>query len=337
MIRRTIVFLALLSCFWTFGQAQNTEFIIWGRVVVSNGGLPNAAGIEVRLENPGHVYITSITTDSDGRFQFRHLNAGTFILYINLPGFDPVSQEVRLTGSSTAPGGAARVGSDVGTAANQPNVVLYLRRGGVSDFVSNSTYRDGNEGKSAAAGFPAVLNAEVFKKYAPKAVREFQDGLADTAKGNTDKAISHYGKALEIEPKFHEAMVQLGSSRLDRARSLEQSGKAAESQKSYQEAAALLGRAAELEPDSAEGNYLLGSALFKTNDLPGAESRLKLSIGATKPHPGARLMLVNVYMKERRYRDALDQLNAYLEATPASPERKAAEQLQSQIQRALPR
>ena len=52
---------------------------------------------------------------------------------------------------------------------------------------------------------------------------------------------------------------------------------------------------------------------------------------------GARLMLVNVYMKQRRYREALDQLNAYLAETPASPERKAAEQLQSQIQRALPR
>src|SRR5436853_1949491 len=104
MMLRTILLLRLMSAVGTIADAQNTEYIIWGRVIVSNGGLPNASGIEVRLENPGHVYITSMNTDSDGLFQFRHLNAGNFNLYINLPGFEPVSQEVHLSAPSAAPG-----------------------------------------------------------------------------------------------------------------------------------------------------------------------------------------------------------------------------------------
>src|SRR4051812_39729105 len=98
MIRLLSIFVLLFAAVSPVAAAQGAlEYIIWGRVILSNGGLPNVAGIEVRLENPGHAYLTSITTDSDGRFQFRQLNEGTFYLYINLPGFEPVYQEVRLS------------------------------------------------------------------------------------------------------------------------------------------------------------------------------------------------------------------------------------------------
>ena len=46
-------------------------------------------------------------------------------------------------------------------------------------------------------------------------------------------------------------------------------------------------------------------------------------------------MLVNVYVKARRYREALDQLDRYLQDNPDSPQRKAVEQMHEQIRKAL--
>jgi Tfp pilus assembly protein PilF len=307
------------------------EYIIWGRVVISDGGLPNAAGIEVRLEDPGHTLLNSISTDADGRFQFRNLNTGTYYLYINLPGFAPVYEEVRLATPITTLGRPSTIGV---TPGSQANVTLFLRRG-PSDTVANNTFRDGAPEKPEPLS-NGTLDASVFKKYAPRAVKEYQDGLTDARKGNTDKAYAHFSKAIQFDPKFFEAKLQLGCVLLDKGRLLEQNGKAEEALKIYQESVAALDEAVTMGANSADGHYFLGSALYKTNELQRAEDQLKQAIGSPKPHQAARLMLVNVYMKERRYREALDQLTAYLASNANGPERQAAEQLQSQIQRALP-
>jgi tetratricopeptide (TPR) repeat protein len=308
------------------------EYIIWGRVVISDGGLPNARGIEVRLENPGHTLLNSVNSDADGRFQFRNLAPGTYYLYINLPGFAPVYEEVRLAIVSTPPGGRA---SSSMTSPSQANVTLFLRRG-PSDTVANNTFREGETKTSESPTSTGTLDASVYEKYASKAVKEYRDGMADTVKGNTDKAYTHFAKAIQLDPKFYEAMMQLGCVLLDKGRLLERNGKTDEASKVYQDSVAALDRAVAMGADSADGHYFLGSALFKTNELESAEDHLKQAISVPKPLQAARLMLVNVYMKERRYREALDQLTAYLASNTAGPERQAAEQLQSQIQRALP-
>ena len=66
-----------------------------------------------------------------------------------------------------------------------------------------------------------------------------------------------------------------------------------------------------------------------------AEDALHQSLSGEIPMQDARLMMVNVYMKQRRHKDALDQLERYLEANSESPQRPAIEQMLAQIRKAL--
>jgi len=103
----------------------------------------------------------------------------------------------------------------------------------------------------------------------------------------------------------------------------------------YKASLSLLADASKLDPTSIRLLYFKGSAQFKVGDLAGAEASLKSAISGPKPYQDARLMLVNVFMKQRRYSDALSQLNAYLQANPQSPQRPAIEQMEAKI-RSLP-
>jgi len=48
-----------------------------------------------------------------------------------------------------------------------------------------------------------------------------------------------------------------------------------------------------------------------------------------------RLMLVNVFMKQQRYQEVLDQLGAYVENNPDSPQVEAVMNMKGKIEKAL--
>ncbi len=66
-----------------------------------------------------------------------------------------------------------------------------------------------------------------------------------------------------------------------------------------------------------------------------AETSLEWSLGHDEVIPDARLMLVNIYMKQRRYREAADQLTVYLVEFPDSPQRKGVEKMLDDIRKVL--
>jgi len=88
-------------------------------------------------------------------------------------------------------------------------------------------------------------------------------------------------------------------------------------------------------PWSSDGNYYPGSALYKLNQLSDSEAALRSALRDANPRQDARLMLVNIYLKQKRYQEALDQLDAYLMAVPNSPQRPAAAHTQAAIRKAL--
>ncbi len=114
--------------------------------------------------------------------------------------------------------------------------------------------------------------------------------------------------------------VGLGSVLLDEAGAIESGGNAADASVKYLNAVQQLKSAIAKEPWSSDANYYLGSALYKLNLLSDAESALQTAVAHTNPRQDARLMLVNIYRKQKRYREALDQLDAYPDAAvPSSP------------------
>jgi Tfp pilus assembly protein PilF len=69
------------------------------------------------------------------------------------------------------------------------------------------------------------------------------------------------------------------------------------------------------------GYYYLGTAYLRSNFFEEAEMHLKEALGMDPRLGVAHLMLANVYMKQRRWRDASDQLEIYLDQNPQAPDR----------------
>jgi Tfp pilus assembly protein PilF len=328
-------------------NAQNpaSEFTIWGRVSLPEGHFSRQSGIEVRLERPGRLALYSISTDEDGRFQFRNLEGGEYFVYINLEGYTPLLQQVFLRRP----------------AQTDATVTLVLRRG-PGDSTLDGTRKDSHTPSEGGTGKAVVIDAATLRKYPQKVIREFEEARKEADSGKPEKAAERlkkmltsapdfydahlelglalqrtnrlkeaeaaFGRAREINPKAAQPLINLAGVHLDRAR-VEQAPAL------YQTVVTLMDEAIDLDPEQSEAYYFLGSALFKLEQLEPAEDALRRSLLFQRRNEEARLMLVNVYIKQRRLRDALDQLDLYLEANPTSPQRPAVEQLRDQIRKSL--
>ena len=361
MLKRAIFSLVVLMALPRSGWTQrgrpttNTastnvtvEADIFGQIAMPDES--SRAGLEVTLETADRIRSLTTLSDEDGRFQFRHLMVTTYYVYINIEGFVAIEQQVVL--QANGPTASA--------------VVVLEMKHGASDPDAKTPERPVNRDKTEGA---ATVSADLFRKYPQKAVKEFQQGLDEQTRGNTDKALSHFEKATAEAPQFFEAWLEVGKSRqqlgrfdpadqafqhartlqpksaeplidlgaldLDRARKLENGGSGTEAMNVYRSSLQLLNDASKLDPNSQQLEYFKGSAQFKVGDLNGAESSLKAALDGPRPYQDARLMLVNVLMKQRRYPEALEQLSTFLQANPNSPQRPAIERMQTQI-RTLP-
>jgi tetratricopeptide (TPR) repeat protein len=276
----------------------------------------------------------SITKTSNGQFP-------QLFLYVNIEGLSPIFQAATICSSGN---------------------ILMLKRGETSDL--DRTYREPIPLTRVEA-----LRAELVKQYNELAVREYEQALRDILNKKNDNAIGHLNKAIKAAPEFVDAYMQLGMLQyqaqrleeaeqalrravslkpaasgpltelgrvlIDKAKALEQAGDSGKASATYAEATDQLKKAVSAAPWLTEAYYYLGSALYKLNQLAEAESALQSALTGDQPWQDARLMLVNIYVKQRRYTDALAQLKAFIDAVPDSPQRGAAEKLQAQIQEAL--
>jgi tetratricopeptide (TPR) repeat protein len=344
ILAAALVFVAFLSLFTGTANAQTPEFTIWTRVIMPEGYFSRQSGLEVRLERPGRMVLYSLSTDEDGRVQFRNLEEGEYYLYMNLEGFAPVLQQVILRRPAQV----------------NVNVTIHLRRGG-GDAAIDRTRNDSIPRKEEE-GKAVVIDAETLRKFPPQVIREYEEALKEVDSGKSDKAVERLTKLVRTAPDYYDAHMQLGLLLQRRARygeaekafaaAMHINSKAAQpvinlagvyldrarlenAAELYDKALEFAEKAIEADPESAEAQYYLGSALFKLDNLTAADDALRRAVAGEKPMQEARLMMVNVYMKQRRYRDALDQLDKYLEANPDSPQRSAIEQMQAQIRKAL--
>lgn len=346
---------------------------ISGYVLLPDETQHKATGIEVRLlvcegECPvGQVGSgtagaipsgTSVVTEDDGRFFFNEsnlvlLSGGTFSrLYLNiaLEGYAELTQEVNASG----------LGKN-GYLHSAGNVLMLNR--GPSDGL-DLTHREPLPLTRVEA-----LRQELVKQYNELGVREYEQGLRDMLQHKTESSAGHFKKATQAAPTFYDAWMQLGAAQkdskhlddavksygraaevnpnagepliglaavsLDQAVILEASAQGGAASAKYSEAVIQLKQAVVKAPWSSDAYYYLGSAFYKLNQFVEAESALKTALEKTDPRQDARLMLVNLLLKQKRYPEALAQLDAYVAAAPDSPQKASAMQLQATIRKAL--
>jgi len=128
-------------------------------------------------------------------------------------------------------------------------------------------------------------------------------GILAAREGNTDLAIEHFERALQIDPDHSVALQNLGN--------------AYRQKKDWPQAKRALEKALSLNPDDAEANYNLGMVYAQTNDTNRAYEYLKKALLARPAYPEALNNLGILYLRTRRREEAKQSFADSIRLAPA--------------------
>jgi len=317
------------------------DFGIRGKIIIG-AAHDGDVRIEVRLEKATLQLINTAYTDSAGNFEFRGLPPRAYYTSVNLEGYKPVRQQVEIY-------------NPMGTA-------------NLSIFLNKAAARREKPGGLEAAD-PDVVDISQMRAALPKkAVQNYEKALDEKKKGQAEKAAKLLEEAVQLAPNFYHAHNNLGllyqaakryrdaEREFQRARELnrknvqpltnlgilyieESDARKSEGEevvgKLLDQALDTLEQAVKVDPRSVASYYYLGSANYKSSFFPEAEAALKRALDLSPSMSSVRLMLVNVYVKEKKWRAVLQNLDAYLEENPKASDRAAIEEMRDKVAKGL--
>jgi tetratricopeptide (TPR) repeat protein len=287
-----------------------------GHISVARADTPPQR-VLVTLEMRG-APMDSVYTDSSGTFGFHSLYPNPYYIVVNDDNYEAVRKLVVIDATTMAP----EVFVDI---------VLVPKKKDKPDAAASPKPNGSN---------PSMIDVREYADRFPKrAVKEFEKGLSADSEGKHDDAIRHYLKAVEIAPDFYLAHNNLGSDyqgksdfpnarrEFERVVQLNQSDAAAYFNLSnvcmltgqLPEAQQNLDEGLRREPDSALGQFLLGTLDLRLKKLQLAELALLRAIQLSPMMAQARLQLVNLLLQEGRNDAAVSQLRDFLDKLPDSP------------------
>lgn len=320
---RTICFLAF--CLFAFVSSVELSLTklnaaaaqVQNRNTIS-GIISNAEGkpldrIRVELADEVEMTITQTYTNSTGRYSFRNLTSGTFIL---------------------------KVHSDGKYAATRARVNLYNIRNGSStqelvDFVLRTLSE--TKGSSVPSNTGTTFAQEVptdARKLYERATRQLDNKQIEQGITSLKAAIAafptyyqalerlgiEYVRRQEYEPA-HEALAKAATVNPNGAACLYVLGVAQFYLSQLPAAAASLRRAVLIAPSSPNAtfaHFYLGLALWKLGRHADAEPHLRksLELGGNSIPPDVHLYLAQQCSDTRRYKEAADELETFLRLAP---------------------
>ncbi len=316
--------LTLLLAGASWARDRGGQGSISGALLGSDGDFL-CQNCEVRLEQQLGRTIDTTTTDMLGRFTFSNVPRGSYILRVEIDGFQVAEQRVEVRDD------------DHHAIAN----II------VDKPVAPDSRADKNSG-SYVADISQFMHPQ-------KAVDVYNKALGNSRKGKKEEAIRQLEESIRIAPDFCQAYADLGvlywqAGRVEdaerallRAHELNArnadplvwlSGLYADTNRP-ERAVAIAEEAIRRNPRSGAAFLYLGIALYKLSLLDRAEAALKKAFGLGPKMGQARLMLANVYLRQSRYGDTLDQLDRYLAENPGGVDRPAAEETRRKLLKAL--
>jgi Flp pilus assembly protein TadD len=319
--------------------APNQNIVITGRLIADAAF--DFPMVEVRFEYDGGQPIGFAYANSSGEFTFQsqaiQVDQNVYVV-VNVEGYKPHRE--RLDGLT--PYGFGGI------------LTIFLEH---ENIVRVS--------KSGAA----IVDVKQLRAHVPgKAVDEYERALKDSSKGNSSSAVERLERAIKLAPDFYEAqntlglqylklqkyedaetallrakdlspkasdpLINLGMLYYQRGETLADSGKPEEAATTFQKATQFLQESVQRSPLSPLANSYLGAALYKTGSYDQAETTLNKALALDDQQHDARLMLINVYVKQTRFEDALAQIKTYIAKNPKAPQRAALERIQAQIEKA---
>jgi tetratricopeptide (TPR) repeat protein len=284
---------------------MQTRFVIIGSVREAGGG--HAVGtIRITLLDENYQTIRTVFLDSSGRFQFRNVISGNYLVRVEAAGtiYEEETQSVLLQSLS-----ARR------TTTEDPYAVDFRLR------------RKGGQAVRTAPGI-------IFVQDVPPAARKEYDRAQNSFRDQRpEAAIEFLKKALEIFPDYFLALELLGSEYVkrdhydsavpvllravevnrDASRSLYALGVAHLKSNRPREAVEWLQRAADKDPKNPNVYMMKGLAYGKIGALSDAEESFKKAYAFGKSDVAeVHWYLAGIYDKQKRYSEAVRELELYL-------------------------
>jgi tetratricopeptide (TPR) repeat protein len=190
----------------------------------------------------------------------------------------------------------------------------------------------------------------------PKALREFNKGNERLAKHDAEGSLQHFQAATAEYPGYFEAYDRIGAANLrlwripeaeqafrksieasggDYARPLLALGAILDDHKDFAEAATVIRKGLALAPDSWNGYYYLGRALFGLNRLEEAESNAREALRRKLDSPSVHLLLADIHGRKKDYDSLLADLNEYLRLAPDGAASEWARNVRQAVQRMI--
>jgi tetratricopeptide (TPR) repeat protein len=190
----------------------------------------------------------------------------------------------------------------------------------------------------------------------PKAFHAFEQGIEQLAKKDPAGSLPHFQRAISEYEGYYEAYDKLGTANLKlfHVQEAEQAfrksidvsggqyahplfalGAILDDRKEFAEAAAVIRKGLNLDPDSWTGHYYLGLALFGLDRLEEAGQSAREALLRKADFPSAHLLLADIHCREKDFRSLVNDLNEYLRLAPDGPDSGWAKALRDSAQRAI--
>jgi tetratricopeptide (TPR) repeat protein len=316
------------------------DYTIHGKIIFSNNHDPDR--IEVKLDKSFGQIIQVAYTDAAGNFEFRGLTIGTYFVTVLLDGYEPVRQGV--------------------------DVISSFGASPVNLFLSRSAYVPKDRLTGLDADDPDIIDVSQMKENLPKkAVQDYEKAIEEKKKGRLESAVKLLEDAIRLAPNFFRAHNNLGllyqsekryadaEKEFQRSHDLnaknerpllnlgslyiEEAGLQGDDRKAtgklLDDALDALEQAVKMNPRSATAFFLLGQANYKSSFYEEAEAALKKAHELDPNMAAVRLMLSNVYVKEEKWADVLENLDAYLKENPKAADRDKVEEMRANIARSM--
>lgn len=286
---------------------QGGGFMIYGRVYLPDG--KPAKRVKVILEMMNGL-SRDVLSNEEGDYEFRGIGAGRY----RLKAVNPAAPEQY---SDPAESDSTRAYS------NRVNIDVYLR------LPLHGKKEGGN---------PETVNVAAASQDIPKAARlAYEQGMKFQKENKADKALGSFNQALDLYPEYFQALTERGnllmqSNKLAEAladfeRALQINDKHSPAlrgagycniqQRKYEEAAGQLEKSLLYEPKVALSHMLLGYANLSLQRYEQAKLSLQqaLKIGGDNI-ARARVYLAEVFAHEQKFKEAADEIRAYLRLRP---------------------
>ena len=325
MLKRVLPALALILIASGFAYAQTdpcTTLSFSGNIIIPLRDHPEYFDVFL-LSRMGEQEIAHTHTDITNRFFFEDLEQGQFDFVVRLEGFKELRERITIEQPRAPVVGSCTIRemywlTPVDTLIIDERLRAYPKEA-IDEYVL-AIRADANKKFEEV-----VKHLEIVVKLAADWFDAHCElGAAYEEVHRSSDAEREYRIALDLKPDSFRALMSLG--RLFVAEADEKIQDPAVPRDSVKpilsQAHVLLTAAALRDPMSAMASYMLGAVDFRLGSYKAAEVELKRALELDGTIFPARITLINVYVDQSMWDDALDHIDAFLFENPTSPFRQ---------------